>query len=79
MAETMMLSFMPDGTGRCLYSELIDLTKLGPISCRRASHIEFSEAEQQWEVLTADKTRVLFRSHSRQVCLEWEQQNLDPA
>jgi len=79
MGNTMLLSFTPDGLGHCLHSELIDLTELGPISCRRASHIEFNEAEQKWEVLAADRENVLFSSHSRQTCLEWEQLNLDPA
>ncbi len=28
------------GEGRCVYSELFDLAMLGPLSIRRASHVE---------------------------------------
>ena len=38
-----------DGQGgvRCLYGEAIDLTCLGPLSIRRASHVE-PDAEGRW-------------------------------
>ena len=29
-----------DGTGRCLYDETLDLSQLGHVSIRRASHVE---------------------------------------
>ena len=77
-AAKLVLTIDHDGTGRCLYSELIDLRTLGSLTCQRASHIEFDEGAQEWRVLSADRRRVLFRHASRQTCLEWEQDNLHP-
>ena len=78
MPSEMTLTFTPDGLGHCLYGEAIDLSRLGPLTCRRASHLEFNETAQQWEVLTADGQSVLFHSRSRQSCLDWEREHLDP-
>jgi len=36
----MNLFVRPDGTAQCLYSEDIDLTKLGALGIARASHVE---------------------------------------
>jgi hypothetical protein len=74
----LVLTIDHDGTGRCLYSELIDLRALGSLTCQRASHIEFDGTAQDWKVLSADRNRVLFRDPSRQACLDWEQDNLQP-
>ena len=74
----LVLTIDHDGTGRCLYSELIDLRALGSLTCQRASHIEFDARQQDWKVLSADRRRVLFRDPSRQACLDWEQDNLQP-
>lgn len=71
----LVLSFSPDGLGRCLYSELIDLKQIGPLQINRASHIEFNNEKQRWEVQNL-KGRVLFFSRSYAVCLAWEQQHL---
>jgi hypothetical protein len=71
----LVISFGSDGTGRCLYSELIDLSAVGPLQITRASRIEFNNQKQRWEVLNL-KDRVLFFSRSRAVCLAWEQNNL---
>jgi hypothetical protein len=74
----LVLTIDHDGTGRCLYSELIDLRALGSLTCQRASHIEFDARQQDWKVLAADRRRVLFRDPSRQACLDWEQDHLQP-
>ena len=37
----------PQGAIRCLYSEAVDLASLGPLSIRRASHVE-PDAEGNW-------------------------------
>ncbi len=79
MTARLNLTIDTDGTGRCLYSELIDLRSLGVIECRRASHIEFDTGKQQWQVLAPDREKVLFSHRSRTVCLEWEQDNLEAA
>ncbi len=76
MRPRLVLTVGPDGGGRCLYSELIDLRTLGVIDCRRASRIEFDAEKQQWQVLAPDSDRVLFRHASRAACLDWEQTHL---
>ena len=77
--QRLVLTIDHDGTGHCLYNELIDLRALGTLSCQRASHIEFDEGSQEWRVLSADRRRILFRNPSRQACLDWEADNLHPA
>ncbi len=71
----LVLAFSPDGLGRCLYSELIDLKQIGSLQINRASHIEFNNEKQRWEVQNL-KGRVLFFSRSHAVCLAWEHQHL---
>ena len=71
----LVISFTRDGTGRCLYSELIDLKQIGSLQIQRASRIEFNNEKQRWEVQNL-KGRVLFFCRSRAVCLAWEQQHL---
>ena len=43
----MQLVILSDGSGRCLYSEAIDLRQLGALSISRASHVE-PDATGQW-------------------------------
>ena len=43
----MELVVTPHGAIRCLYGEEIDLTSLGPLSIRRASHVEPND-QRQW-------------------------------
>lgn len=43
----MQLVISRDGVVRCLYTEQIDLSVLGPLAVRRASHVEPDE-EGQW-------------------------------
>ncbi len=74
----MNLIFAPDGTGHCLYGETIDLRRLGALSCRRASLVEFDETAQEWQVKAVESRKVLFQSFSRQACLDWERDHLDP-
>jgi hypothetical protein len=71
------MTFLPDGSAQCLYHELIDLHRLGTMQCRRASCVEFDEPTQQWQVFTADFSRLLFSHAKREVCLEWEQENIE--
>jgi len=42
----------PDGSLRCVYDEAIDLTSLGRVSIRRASHVEPDAAGQWWADLS---------------------------
>jgi hypothetical protein len=71
----LVLLFDPNGTGRCFYSELIDLSSVGPLEITRASRIEFNNQKQRWEVQNL-KGRVLFFSRSRAICLVWEHEHL---
>jgi len=70
-----ILTISTHGTVSCLYTELIDLSSLGKLEIQRASHIEFNNFTQQWEVKNLHN-RVLFFAHSRQTCLDWEHDNL---
>ena len=69
------LTFDADGTARGLYTEVIDLHKLGRLSIRRISRIEFDDQAQVWRVfdLSGD---CLFAHGSRQVCIDWEREHL---
>jgi len=40
------------GTVRCVYAEAIDLSRLGDLSIRRASHVEPDERGQWWADLS---------------------------
>jgi hypothetical protein len=71
------ISFKPDGTAQCLWTEALPLHELGRLEIDRASNIEFNNATQHWEVKDR-KGKVRFIARSRSSCLEWEQQNLQP-
>jgi hypothetical protein len=73
------ISFSPDGTAQCLWTEVLPLHELGRLEITRASNIEFNNATQQWEVKDRRRRgKVRFISRSRSACLEWEQENLQP-
>ena len=72
------LRFDPGGTVDCLYTEAIDLRKLGKLAITRATDIRFEECSQQWEVHEAETDSVLFSNPSRTECLTWENQNQQP-
>jgi hypothetical protein len=74
---TTTISFHPDGTARCLWTEAVPLHELGRLEITRASNIEFNNGAQQWEVKDR-KGRVRFFAKSRSACFEWEQGNLQP-
>jgi hypothetical protein len=71
------ISFKPDGTAQCLWTEVLPLHELGRLQITRASSIEFNNADQNWEVFDRNG-RVRFIARSRSACLEWEQTNLQP-
>ena len=71
------ITFTPDGVGRGLYTEALDLGSIGTLSVRRATRIEFDEKAQYWRVYPARGRRALFNSPSRGECLEWERQYLE--
>lgn len=70
------ITFTPDGTGRALYTEVIDLARIGRLSIARATHIEFDNTSQCWRVY--DPAGVpLFHAPTRELCLAWEAAHLD--
>ena len=42
------ISFKPDETTQCLWTEVLPLHELGQLEITRASHIEFNNADQKW-------------------------------
>ncbi len=64
------LFFRADGTVEALYTEAIDLSKLGRLSVQRASTIEYDEKGQRWVVVVGAEE--IFADPSRQKCLEVE-------
>ena len=71
------IQFTPDGVAHCLWTDAICLHELGLLEITRASHIEFNNTTQDWEVKD-HKGKVRFIAKSRAACLEWEHQNLQP-
>lgn len=43
----MKIIFTPDGNGRCVYDEAIDVSAIGNVSIARGSHVEPNQ-EGQW-------------------------------
>jgi|APSaa5957512622_1039677.scaffolds.fasta_scaffold51012_3 hypothetical protein len=70
------ITFTSDGLGHGLYTEVIDLGRIGQLSIARATTIEFDNAAQYWRVRDPDGF-AMFNSPSRQECLEWERRHLD--
>jgi len=66
------LIFTPDGMGRGLYTELVDLGRIGRLSIGRATRIEFDNDSGQWRVYPTDSEEVLHANASRAECVAWE-------
>ncbi len=65
------LTVHADGRVTGLYTEAIDLHRLGRLHVERFTSIEFSDEHQQWCV--NDQQGLTLYSHpSRQQCLSWE-------
>ena len=77
MANT-TLRFSPGGRIDCLFTEVIDLRALGRLQVVRATDIRFNESTQQWNVHDATTGKHLHSDPSREACLAWEHQNLQP-
>lgn len=70
-----IISFNPDATAQCLWTEAVPLHELGRLQITRATSIEFNNITQHWEV-NDSRGKIRFIARSRSACLEWEQQNL---
>ena len=70
------LTFDTAGTGHGLYTEAIDLCRLGVLHIERVTGIEFDNEIQRWRV--RDLTGfAMFSADTRQECLEWERLHLE--
>ena len=69
------IRFDRTGKGHCLYTEEVDLASIGQLQIHRATHVEFSNVSQQWQVRDLDGCH-LYSSPSRTACLDWERQFL---
>jgi hypothetical protein len=67
------LTVHPDGRVTGLYTEVIDLHRLGRLHVERYTSIEFSDEHQQWCV-NDSQGRTLYSHPTRQQCLAWEQE-----
>ena len=76
MSQT--LRFDPGGSIDCLYTEAIDLRALGRLHVVRATDIRFNATTQEWDVHDAGTGQPLHSNPSREACLAWERQNLQP-
>jgi len=62
-----------DGNVHTLYHEAIDLFALGTLTnVRRASHVRFDEARQEWTVVDGGTGEIVHRDRSRTAAIEWE-------
>lgn len=49
----MVITFSPEGAAACLYTEAIELARLGDLRIRRASHVE-PTSDGRWQVQIVD-------------------------
>jgi hypothetical protein len=66
-----VITFTPQGTVHCLWTEVVPLHELGWLEIQRASTVEFNPVRQRWEVHSRTD-RLLYSHRSRAACLAWE-------
>jgi hypothetical protein len=76
--EPVTLRIHPGGRIDCLFTDAIYLRALGRLHVRRAAVILFCERSQEWNTRCATTGRLLFSHPSREECLRWERENLQP-
>ena len=88
------LRITPDGTVRGLWDDTVDWASLGPVSVRRASHVESCDKAQLWCVRPGQLRNALHRllqwmlhrpcgeilhwAATRSAALAWEQEHFGP-
>lgn len=71
----MTLTITECGDIQALYDDRLHKLHLGRMTMRRASHVEFNAASQEWEVSLPDTCgEVLFAHPDRATCLAWERE-----
>jgi hypothetical protein len=73
----MHLLIDPQGSVRCVYAESIDLSRLGVLSIRRASHVEPDQEGRWWSDLSPVGGPALGPFDRRGAALAAEQQWLE--
>jgi hypothetical protein len=71
-----VIEFTPDGNGAGLYTEVIDLARIGRLDITRATRVEFDVPSQRWQVFDFTGHQ-LFAHRSRRVCLDWERRHFN--
>ena len=67
------------GNVQGLWSDDLELAEIGPLSVRRASHVEFDRQMQCWAVVPIERPGdVLFTARSRANALRWEHSHFGP-
>lgn len=67
------------GNIKTLYTDEVDLYELGLVhSVRRASNVEFNQADQMWEVINISSNEIVYRHKSREQAIDWEITNFSP-
>lgn len=68
-----------DGNIQTLYNDDINLYDLGKVcNVKRASHINFNEQQQRWQVVCATTGKIVFSHHNRAQAIRWEIENFSP-
>jgi len=70
MTETTIL--IGDGTVTALAGGPLSLADLGTRTTKRASHLEFADATNEWCVWSADHQLLIYSHPDYDVALQWE-------
>lgn len=62
----------PDGTLHTIYRDDLDLGEIGAVHIERASHVEFNNETQAWEVTTANGRKLPVSFKRREDALLYE-------
>lgn len=68
----MKLRINPDGSVVCLYRDTLPFLKGGRPTIQRASHVEFENTKQCWEILTPNYKLVESGFPTRQAAIDRE-------
>ena len=66
------IAFKPDGSAQCVWRDEIPRLRLGKLSVKRASNVEFNEATEEWEVRLVGSTEVIHSEPTRAGAIAWE-------
>jgi len=71
------VTFSPNGTGHCLYTDAIDLGQIGVLQIERATRIDYDNTKGAWRVYDIGDDFPMFSAPTRAQCLEWERLHLE--